>query len=55
MFSKIMDRVDAGQKKYNCSKCHESFMTRAFLDEHKTTSHPGVERASWEQKTDRSS
>jgi hypothetical protein len=49
MFSNIIDRLNM-QKRFNCSTCHESFATRATLEEHKTKSHPGNQQASWEQK-----
>jgi len=48
MFSKILEVAGMGQKKFNCPTCHASFATREVLNEHKTSTHPEVERASWE-------
>jgi hypothetical protein len=53
MFSKILESIGMGQKKYNCPTCHESFSTRLILDAHKTNSHPNVVHASWEAIKDR--
>ena len=53
MFSKILESMGIGQKRYNCPTCHESFTTRVILDEHKTSAHPEVTRASWEDVKDR--